>query len=296
MKPVAKPVGTARRRRAVTPRRVAPLAMVLALCSNLGLAEETWTVEKPAPVAEAAPGRPAANAAPTLNGKPFNLPGLEVNFQERCVDLEGSICLDEGYLELVACTKGSKEHESVVAIEARPMHIHAALLLLGADPGNPAMRKPIDEQKTRWIVLPPKGDPVDVYLVVKNKEGKRVEHPIGDFITRSGKGAESALDAGEEGAGEDRAFPRTFVFAGSRLHGDGPGPRKYLSDLSGNVISISSFGDEVLCLPGLHSQANGSLVWRVDATELPAVGSKVILRLRPQNRVAPKAGETSPED
>ena len=206
MKTVARPVGTARGKRAVTPRRVAPLAMVLVLCSNLGLAEETGTVEKPAPVAEPAPGRPAASAAPTLSGKPFKLPGLEVNFQERCVDLEGSICLDEGYLELVACTEGSKEHESVVAIEARPMHIHAALLLLGANPGNPAMRKPIDEQETRWIVMPPKGDPVQVSLVVKNKEGKRVEHPIGDFLARSEKGAESALDAGEEGRTRTSSF------------------------------------------------------------------------------------------
>ena len=32
---------------------------------------------------------------------------------------------------------------SVVVVEAKPSHIHTALLLIGARAGNPAMRKPI---------------------------------------------------------------------------------------------------------------------------------------------------------
>lgn len=132
------------------------------------------------------PGKPATKSAPRSPRKHVKLPGLVINLEERCVDLEGSVCLDRGYLELIACTKGSKEHESIVAIEARPMHIHAALLLLGANPGNPAMRRPIDEQGSRWIDVPPKGDPVDVSLVFKNREGKMVERPISDFVARSG--------------------------------------------------------------------------------------------------------------
>lgn len=110
-----------------------------------------------------------------------------INFQERCVDLEGSICLDEGMLELIACTKQTKERESIVVVHAKPMHIHTALLLLGAQSGNPAMRRPIGEGGTRWVDIPPRGDPVDVYLVFRNKEGKVVEHPIGDFVNRSDK-------------------------------------------------------------------------------------------------------------
>lgn len=117
----------------------------------------------------------------------MNLPGLVINFQERCVDLEGSICLDEGMLELIACTKQTKERESIVVVHAKPMHIHTALLLLGAQSGNPAMRRPIGEGGTRWVDIPPRGDPVDVYLVFRNKEGKVVEHPIGDFVNRSDK-------------------------------------------------------------------------------------------------------------
>jgi len=68
-----------------------------------------------------------------------------MNIEERCVDVESSVCLRHGLLELIVCTKGTKEHESIIMIEAKPSHIHTALLLLGAVPGNPAMRKPIDE-------------------------------------------------------------------------------------------------------------------------------------------------------
>ena len=70
-------------------------------------------------------------------------------------------------------------------VHARQMHIHTALLLLGTQSVNPAMHRPIEEGGTRWVDIPPRGDPVDVYLVFSNKQGKVVEHPISDFVTRS---------------------------------------------------------------------------------------------------------------
>ena len=188
-------------------------------------------------------------------------------FEKRCVDLEGTICLEKGLLELIACTKGSKEHESIVALSASALHIHMGLLLLGADNGHPAMRKPVDEKKTRWVNLPPRGDSIDVFLVLKNKEGKLVEKPISDFIARSserideGDGAVIVAPgpAEKRGGEQKRHLPHTFIFAGSHLRDNGPGPRQYLADLSGNVISIASFGDELLCLPFHQSRENDAL-------------------------------------
>ena len=258
------------------------LALVLTLFSSVSLGAEPALGENPGP---AKPGT-------TPIRKNVKLPGLEINFQQRCVDLKGSICLAEGFLELIACTEGTKEHESIVAITARPMHIHTALLLLGANNGNPAMRRPVDEQENRWIHLPPRGDPVKVLLVFKNNEGEMVERPISDFIARAGERADAFAanrnDAAEDDADENINFPNTFLFAGSFLHEDGPGPRKYLADQSGNVISIVTFGDEVLCLPRVHGHANDSLMWQVDPTHLPKIGTKVTLRLRPQLKPASK--------
>ena len=218
--------------------------------------------------------------------KNVKLPGILVDRQNRYVDLASRVCLNEGFLELVACTKGTKEHESIVAVEARPMHIHTALLLLGATNGNPAMRKQVGAEETRWIDIPPRGDPVDVFLVFKNTKGEMVQRPVSDFIAKSNERADeigvNPNRQENDKANKNTKFPHTFLFAGSLLHGDGPGPRRYLADESGDVISIATFGDEVLCLPFHQTQENGALMWQIAPETLPKVGTKVTLRLRPQ--------------
>lgn len=229
------------------------------------------------------------NAALQAAMEKLKFPGVTINVQERCVDVEGSVCLHRGALELVACTKGTKEHESIVAIGAKPMHLHAALLLLGAKPGSPATRQQLGDQTERWFDVPPSGGPVDVFLVLKDNEGNLVEYPISDFIAPSNK-----RSGHSESADKPAKFPtHTFLFAGSVLDGDGPGPRRYLSDESGNVISLSTFGDELLCLPAIHSQDSEALLWQVNPANLPAVGSNVTLRLRPQRLPGAKAAPAS---
>jgi hypothetical protein len=254
----------------------------VALCAA-EITSETVSTNRPGSAGD------ATNATLQAALQKLKFPGVAINIQERCVDVESSVCLHRGALELVACTKGTKEHESIVAIEAKPVHIHAALLLLGAKPGSPATRQQLGEQAERWIDVPPSGGPVDVLLVLKSKEGKMVERPISDFIAPSSKRSDDSATADQEAT-----FPtHTFIFAGSVLYGDGPGPRRYLSDESGNVISLSTFGDELLCLPAIHSQANDALLWQVNPTHLPAVGSNVTLRLRPQRLPAAKAATAS---
>jgi hypothetical protein len=203
------------------------------------------------------------------------MPGIEINPVERVVSVDAEICLEEGALELIACTKDSKEHESIVVIHARPSHVHAALLLLGARNGHPAMRRALDEEMTRWEDIPPTGDPIDVSLSWKQEDGTRVERPLSDFLMRSEE--EGAADGEHK---EKKKFPNTFLFAGSHLGDEAETPRKYLAELSGNVISISTFGDELLCLPNMYGHENQALAWQIDPTHLPKKHTKVQLRLR----------------
>jgi hypothetical protein len=224
--------------------------------------------------------------------KPVKLPGLVVDFEKRCVDLEAKVCLEEGFLELIACTKGSKEYESIVAVSAKAIHIHTALLLLGVKNGNPAMRKQVGEEEKRWVDIPPRGDPIEVFLVMTNKNGKAIERPISDFVVRSGERVDkievavtTALNKTEKRGDERKArLPHTFLFAGSSLRDNGPGPRQFLADLSGNVISIATFGDELLCLPFHQTQENDALMWQIKRKSLPKVGTEVTLRLRPKKK------------
>jgi len=206
----------------------------------------------------------------------LELPGIELNLKERCVDVDATVCLHEGSLELVACTEGTKEHESIIALAARPMHIHTALLLMGVKPGNPAMKKMIDGKEIRWVPVDPSGDQVWVSLVFTDAKGRPVEHSINKFVSPVGSGAKGGSIKNKE----MEKFPDHFLFAGSHLVQNGPGPKKYVCEQSGNVISISTFGDEFLCLPGIHGHNNQGLVWQVNPVGLPEIGKKVILRLR----------------
>ena len=45
----------------------------------------------------------------------LKLPGLTVHTKERYVDVDATVCLGEGFLELIACTKDGKEHESIIS-------------------------------------------------------------------------------------------------------------------------------------------------------------------------------------
>jgi hypothetical protein len=239
----------------------------------------------PGPVKQ--PADPPVAEAPKPAGKELKLPGLTIDSKQRCVDIEATVCLDEGALELIACTKDSKEHESVIVVGARPIHIHTALLLLGAKNGSPPMRRPINDEGTRWVDIPPRGDLIDVFLVFKDAAGKLTERPISDFITRSAEHAHDPGGGPADGNPPPR-FPHTFIFAGSLLIENGPGPKDYLAERSGHVISIATFGDELLCLPEVHSQDNGALMWSIDSTHLPKRGTPVTLRLRLKKEPDPK--------
>lgn len=218
--------------------------------------------------------------------KRLQLPGIAINPEEGFVDVTSKVCLTEGLLEVIATTEGNREHEAVIMIKASPVHLHTALLLIGARNGTPAMRKPINEEQTRWMHYPPSGDPIKVSLVIKDKEDKPIERPISDFIRKTEGDPYIPDFGGTPGESEDEKekekFPDVFAFTGSHLITNEDGSKQYLADISGNVITISTFGDETLGLAEFTSRENGELVWEIDSTHLPPLDSEVILRLRPQ--------------
>jgi len=238
------------------------VAILLLFAANSGVAGEP------------APGKVAH--------KQVKLPGIVIDVEKQCVDLEATVCLNEGFLELIACTKGSKEHESIVAVSARPMHIHTALLLLGASNGKPAMRKQIGTEDKRWVNIPPQGDAIRAFLLFQSPNGSVSEFPVSNFVKRADEQPGKQREKSDQQ--DTAAFPGKFVFAGSHLRDTTKGPREYLADSSGNVISVVTFGDELLCLPGIQSRANGALSWKVNAAHLPKTGTKVKLRLRPEKK------------
>jgi hypothetical protein len=238
---------------------------------------------KPA-AAGVAKGGAAGELTPELKAalEKLEMPGVKINLDEWSVDVDASVCEDFGLLEVIACLKDTRDHESVVRTEAKPSHIHTALLLLGARPGSPAMQQMLEGDPPRFRNILPSGSPVDVYLVVKDEEGVATERPVNEFIIRASEEYDAVGQPVPEDDKKKENFPtHTFLFAGSvLLPTKGDGPRRYLADTEGNIISISTFGDELLCLPDIHDKSNESLVWEADSDLLKE--GPVILRLRPQ--------------
>ena len=265
------------------------VAALLTILATLSLAHAEELGQDP-PVS----GQPAPNAALVEALAQLQLPGITINVEEWSVDVTSHVVLKTGTLELIACTPDTKVHESIIAVEAKPSHIHTALLLLGAKPGTPAMMKPMDEDQTIFRPIPPSGDLVDVYLLIPGEDGGLEERPISDFLELRDDD-EFAFDQPEKAGQQKKFSTHSFLFAGSHLVGEEGEQQRYLADISGHVITITTFGDELLCLPGFHEHANEALMWQVAADGLPELEAEVILRLRPQLK-PPPAADSDPEE
>jgi hypothetical protein len=91
--------------------------------------------------------------------------------------LKSEVCLREGLLEMLLCLKQTKEHESILTLDAKANVIHAGLLALGAESGTPAQFQP--EYK------PPTGQKIDVYVNWEDEQGKKHRVQAQEWIRHS---------------------------------------------------------------------------------------------------------------
>ncbi|MBT8044246.1 MAG: prolyl oligopeptidase family serine peptidase, partial [Verrucomicrobiae bacterium] len=112
--------------------------------------------------------------------KKLKLLGIDINLEGRYVDVDAEVCLTDGTLELVACTRDTKEHESIFIIDTRPILIHAALLLINAKPGQPAGL--IKTKNGKFFPVSAAGDEIKVSVISTQADGKTKEIPIRDVI------------------------------------------------------------------------------------------------------------------
>jgi hypothetical protein len=194
--------------------------------------------------------------------------GITVRLDLPAVEIEARSCLEAGWLEQIACSPGTREHEALVVIEATPSNVHAALLLGGFQHGTPGSWSYENEALS---FAPPTGDRLEV-RVRYERDGQEIEEPIGAWI----------VDA------EGRpSFPDTpWVFAGSAIVANpdwmGPGEH-YVADQTGSIIGLVTFGDEVVGFEEVFSdqQAVQPLAWQVKIDHVPPLGTPATLILRP---------------
>ena len=197
---------------------------------------------------------------------------LWIDPKRKIVVVDGRIALRQGPVEMFACPKRTKEHESIVAVNTKASFVHAALLAVGAKSGTPVQWDP--------KYVPPTGGKVEVLVLWKDKDGKNQKIRAQEWIinTKTKK-------------------PMTYpwVFAGSGFWVDEDTGMKYYHGDDGDLICVSNFATATLDIPVESSQENSNLLFEAATDKIPEKGTKVRLVLIPQAEKEAKPAGEKPE-
>jgi len=230
-------------------------------------------------VAPPSPPAPSITTSPSASPFPSRrqlFPHVWLDAAARTVEVDCTVPIDvhnpntpTTYLELIACTRDTKDHESLVVTDAKPSHVHAALLLVGGVAGTPGVW---DWSGPALVAYPPTGTIIDVSLRC-TRGGESVEEPASMWVVRiTDEAPLPAVDA--EGH---------WVFAGSR-EVVRQGKTWYEADGSGTLIGLTTFGGETLGWTTMYNHDSGVAenVWIANRQLVPPLGSPVTVVLRPR--------------
>ena len=184
---------------------------------------------------------------------------LWIEVKRKLLVVDGYVCLREGFLEMFACPQGSKEHESIVAVNSKASFVHAGLLAIGAKPGHPVRFQP--------EYVPADGAVVDVFVLWKDQDGKEHRQPAQEWIRNTKTG---------------ETMQYTWVFAGSGFWMDEQSGKRYYYGDAGDFICVSNFPTATLDLPVASSQDNSNLTFAAFTERIPPLRTKVRLVLAPR--------------
>jgi len=183
-------------------------------------------------------------------------PGVRIDWSARAVEVDGVIVLREGPLELFACSPRTREHESIIAVKARPMHVFQAMGLIGLEPGSPVR---YDAECDRPI--PPRGETLDLAVRYGTGDEARVI-PLETWM----------LDVSRRRPPE----PIEWVFAGSRTFDNG----RFGADADGTVICVVDFDTALIAVGSLHTADNEQLWLTANTEAIPPIDTPCTILIR----------------
>lgn len=261
------------------------LPAVLALPMSLGL---PLAYAQDAPPAPAPPAQQPADADPVallIQALNDDDNGLAIDREARTIDIDAKVCLRVAeFLEQLACSPDTREHESLLVLQTTPSLIHTAMLLLELEPGSPM----------RWVeegdtvrTLAPRGPAIAVFIVTTDEDGEETLTPANEWVVDQ--------KTGEPMVGN------TWLFAGSKFV-EVNGQEMYVADAYGTAISLVNFGDDLLARATDMTDRNDShnRTWGARTDQIPEVGTAVRVRLElpdpPAEEPAPAPPAEDPEE
>lgn len=211
-----------------------------------------------------APTEPEKNPAPRYPDPPGAKrlhPQYDVWLDPKAkeVILMGQVVLREGPLELFACLANSKEHESIVAVETKAYIVHAALMVLKAEPGTPVRFDPEFQ--------PPTGTEIEIFVEWTDAQGKKHRQPARNWI---------------QDVETKKPMAHRFVFAGSGFYEDEKTGKRYYLAEEGDLICVSNFATAMIDVAARSSQANAALQFQAFTENIPPVKTPVKIVLKPK--------------
>jgi len=181
-----------------------------------------------------------------------------VDVKNHLVYVDGYVALREGYLEMFACTMGTKEHESVVGVRTKAATVHAALLAAGAVPGHPV--------KFRPEFVPAAGTEIEIEVRWLGEDGK----------WQSAKAQEWVREIKSK-----KEMSHGWVFGGSGFWTDEANGKRYYQAEGGELICVSNFASATLDVPFESTDSDDALEFQAFTEHIPKLGTPVRLVLKP---------------
>lgn len=206
----------------------------------------------PAPVRLADAPAESPAVAPTKDEWIGVFPSVRINRALKTVEFDGTVAWDfhntdtpRTELELLVCLPmRDKEHESLVLSKAKGAHVHAALLMVGLEPGTPGRLDFSGDGGNQVKRVTPTGPAVSVRFCYQ-KNGVETTDPAMSWVTDE----------------RPQAQAPGLVFGGSSIgqmrNPQGERVTTYNADELGTLIGLCTFGSETIGLTTVVSPDSG---------------------------------------
>jgi len=177
----------------------------------------------------------------------FELGKVRLDKAKRTVTFPAAVNMSEGMLEYALVTTYGKLHESLLVTEADPLHLHLAMLLIGAKGGTNRLAASGTE------LIEVSGDQVRLWVNWKAGAAER-RVPMEDLVFNL-----------ETHAPVSRG---PWTYNGSRLI-----EGQYLARLDGSIIALITDPDALINNP--RPGRDNDVIWLVNTNAIPRAGTRV---------------------
>lgn len=196
---------------------------------------------------------PAIPAMVKVGDGLYKLGNVDLDLNKKIVTMYGKVNMSYGLIELLACTKIGKMHESALVMDVQPIHLQTALILLGLEYGG-GLRYQGDP-------LTPKGDRVRIW-VEWDADNQIKRHRAEELVFNRVKQSHMAHT--------------DWVFTGSRMHNG-----VFMSQAVGTLITTFRDPDAIIDNP-LPEGADDT-VYIVNSQIAPPKGTDIRMIITPAN-------------